>query len=226
MTQNLHVLVVEDEAATRDRLVRALAEVPTVRLQGAVGTFAEAVAAIEKAPPDILLTDLGLPDGYGDALVARLLERRPDARALVITVFSDEATVIRALEAGASGYLLKDANVAHIGDSLRQLIDGGAPISPSIARYLLKRFRKPSEPPTELAAPIPSGEEDLLTPREQEVLKLTAKGFRFRECAELLKISPHTVSTHVRKIYRKLAVQSRSEAVYEARLRGILGAND
>ncbi len=177
------VLVVEDDGPTRERLVRALALVPEVTLMAAVGTYGEAMTALGEQAPDILLTDLGLPDGQGDALVSALLERKHDARALVVTVFSDEATVVRALEAGASGYLLKDANVDRIGESIRQLLDGGAPISPSIARYLLKRFRQSTTPAT--ANPTGKiGKTDevagLLTPREHEVLKLAAKGFRFR----------------------------------------------
>lgn len=207
------VLLVEDDPPTRARLERAIQALDEMDLVAAVGTCAEARAAISQRVPDILLTDLGLPDGDGDELIRELAVASPKTLSLVVTVFADERTVIRALEAGARGYLLKDATMDGIGAGLRDIIDGGAPISPSIARYLLKRFRaKP-------AAPKPSV---TLTAREIEVLTMVAKGFSCKECAELLGISSHTVTTHVQKTYRKLSVSSRGEAVYEAVQMGLI----
>lgn len=215
MTKDRHsILLVEDDPPTRARLERAISALPELALLGAAGTLAAARVLVGESVPDVLLTDLGLPDGSGDELIRELALSHPESTSLVITVFADEKTVIRALEAGASGYLLKDASVEAISDALRQLLAGGAPISPSIARYLLKRFR-PKEP-------LSDGLQVALTAREAEVLGLAAKGFAFRECAELLGISPHTVTAHVRKIYKKLAVTSKGEAVYEAVQLGLI----
>ncbi len=202
------VLLVEDDDATRARLARAVEESPDLTLVGAAGSCAAARAALDEHVPDVLLVDLGLPDGTGVDLIRELKCRAPDAEAMVITVFGDEQHVVGALEAGATGYVLKDSSDAYIGEAIRDLLRGGSPISPAIARHLLRRFREPEEARQE---ELPS-----LTEREREVLALLVKGFTFQEIGDLLGISAHTVTTHVKHIYRKLAVRSRGEAVYEA----------
>lgn len=174
--------------------------------------------------PDLLAVDLGLPDGHGTELIRFARREHPTTEVMVITVFADERSVISAIEAGAGGYLLKDGTPQEISQALVQLAEGGSPISPAIARHLLRRFQ--SEPaaaaPTATAAePAPS-----LTQREIEVLRLISKGFRFGEIAELLGISTHTVTTHVRHLYRKLEVSSRSAAVWEARHLGLLRSDE
>jgi DNA-binding NarL/FixJ family response regulator len=133
---------------------------------------------------------------------------------MVITAFGDEKTVIAAIEAGASGYLLKDGSSAEVGEALLELVGGGSPISPSIARHVLRRLQRENEAPAEDAP--------RLTEREHEILSLIAKGFSFPEIAGLLSISAHTVTTHVRHIYEKLEVSSRSSAVYEAVQLGLI----
>jgi DNA-binding NarL/FixJ family response regulator len=209
------VFVVEDEQHTRAHLCRAIEALPDLRLIGAAGSCAEAREAFAKEPPDVLLTDLGLPDGSGISLIREALAIRMDTLAMVITVFGDEKNVLRSIEAGASGYLLKDGTIEDIGASIRQLLDGGSPISPSIARYLLRRFQQPQKK-------VSDEDKPKLTGRESEVLKLIAKGFSFPEIADLLSISVHTVTTHVRKLYKKLQVNSRGEAVYEALQIGLI----
>lgn len=207
--ETVTVLLVEDDPHTRAHLARAVEAHPRLRLLGAAGSCADAHALLRSEPPEVLLTDLGLPDGSGIDLIRVLRQVRSDALALVVTVFGDESHVIASLEAGAHGYLLKDGSQEEIGVALDELLDGGSPISAPIARYLLKRFHDTADPPRQAEAPR-------LTTRETEVLELIVKGFSYGEIARLLEISSHTVTTHVRHIYEKLRVRSRGEAVYEA----------
>lgn len=212
------MLLVEDDERTRTHLARAVGAVEEVSLADAVGTFAEALERIDRSAPDILLTDLGLPDGSGIGLIRHLRKRAPGAQAMVVTVFGDEKNVISSIEAGACGYLLKDGSDAYVADSLRQLLAGGSPISPSIARHLLRRLQPAPTPEPKASSPEPP----ILSNREAEILKLIAKGFSFPEIAEVLAISVHTVTTHVRNTYKKLEVNSRGEAVYEALQLGLI----
>ena len=172
---------------------------------------------MSKTAPDVLLTDLGLPDGSGIDLIRETVRRYPATDIMVITVFGDEDHVLASIEAGATGYILKDSIPEEFVGLIKQLRAGGSPISPVIARQLLKRF-KPHVASPEAVATVEAG----LSARESEVLSLIAKGFSFSEIARLLNVSQHTVTTHVKKIYQKLAVHSRGEAVYEAGKMGII----
>ena len=221
--QTHSVLLVEDQDHTRERLARVIEGHPQLTLLAAVGTFAEAQEQLAKQPPRVLLTDLGLPDGNGIDLIRTAQANHPETDCMVITVFGDEKHVIGAIEAGASGYLLKDGSADYIGQSIMQMLNGGSPISASIARYLLKRFQAP--PAANPSEPTPA-DAPKLTEREQEVLKLIAKGFAYGEIADMLHLSVHTVTSHIKQIYRKLAVRSRGEAVYEAMQLGLLNIND
>lgn len=203
------VLIAEDDGPTRDRLAAAVASDPALAVAGSVGTLGEALQAVRREAPEVLLVDLGLPDGSGLDLIREARRLAADTQALVITVFGDERSVIAAIEAGARGYLLKDGAPDDVCAAVHQLLAGGAPISPVIARHLLRRLAPEPPPPAEADVPR-------LSAREVEVLELVVKGFTFPEIAGLLGISTHTVTTHVRRIYRKLEVRSRSEAVYEA----------
>jgi DNA-binding NarL/FixJ family response regulator len=222
MATRHRVLLVEDDALTRDHLARMIAGLPELQLVAAVASCGEARARLAAEPPEVLLTDLGLPDGSGTDLIRELCERAPDALAMVITVFGDERNVIAAIEAGASGYLLKDGSSDDVARSLRDLLAGGSPISPAIARHLLRRLQAPTAARGERRDPPPGGSSAALSKREREVLELIAKGFSFPEIADLLGISGHTVTTHVRHMYKKLAVTSRAEAVFEALSLGII----
>lgn len=214
------VLLVEDDARTRAHLARAIEGDETLRLEAACPDCASARAELAKATPDVLLTDLGLPDGNGIELIRELRARQPDAQIMVITVSGDERTVVRAIEAGARGYLLKQGTSEEIVTGIRQLLDGGSPISAPIARYLLRRFQQ--EPATPAPQSEPNEPAPTLTERETEILQLIAKGFNSPEIARLLEISAHTVTTHVRHIYSKLEVSSRGAAVYEALQLGLI----
>lgn len=227
------VLIVEDEPEFVRRFSGAVLGDETLALAAAVSTGTAGKAMLDLHRPDVLLVDLGLPDIGGVEVIRHAAANHPDCDVLVVTMFGDDEHVVESIEAGATGYLLKDASAERIVASIHELRAGGAPISPGIARRVLARFRvavrpeRVAEPaPALLLSPassqLPSAETSPLTSRETELLRLTAKGLTFDSIGELLGISPHTVVSHVKKIYRKLAVHSRSEAVFEAGQMGLL----
>jgi DNA-binding NarL/FixJ family response regulator len=221
------VLLVEDDRPSREHLAAAIRASPGVSLAASAGTLAEARAALAGGPIDVLVTDLGLPDGSGIELIRELRGRAPAALALVITALGDERTVLAAIEAGASGYLLKDRSFDEVGEALAELLAGGSPITPSIARTVLRRLqREDRATETAGATPEPRPGAPRLTAREHEVLTLLAKGLSFPEAARALGVSAHTVTTHVRHIYGKLEVNSRASAVYEAVGLGLIRMED
>jgi DNA-binding NarL/FixJ family response regulator len=210
----MSTLLVEDDAATRAYLLDALNRVPALAPVHVATDVASGTSALENYRPKLLLVDLGLPDGEGTQLIALAAKMEPRPEVLVISSLGDETHVVRALEAGASGYLLKDESPEAIGLAAIKVLEGEAPISPAIAVHLLKRFR-PVATPTPQAHP--------LSEREVDILKLIAKGLRHDEVAETLGLRYSTVVSYVRDIYRKLAVHSRTEALFEARQLGLLG---
>ena len=212
------VMVVEDDPAFLNRFCKIIASDAELELFAVVPDLACARQTIAKSAPEVLLTDLGLPDGSGIDLIRETARRYPATDIMVVTVFGDEEHVLGAIEAGATGYILKDSLPEEFVALIKQLIAGGSPISPVIARQLLKRFKPGGAITTE---PKPS-EDAGLSARESEVLAMIAKGFNFGEIARLLGVSPHTITTHVKKIYQKLAVHSRGEAVYEASRMGLI----
>jgi DNA-binding NarL/FixJ family response regulator len=207
------VTVVEDDPAFLSRFCRIVAQSSELSL------LASARRAIERQAPDVLLTDLGLPDGSGIDLIRETAANHPATDIMVISVFGDEEHVLASIEAGATGYMLKDSLPDEFIGLIAQLRAGGSPISPVIARKLLKRFQRGKDNNGSTAA---EAQASGLTPRESEVLALIAKGFSFGEIARLLQVSPHTITAHVKKIYQKLAVHSRGEAVFEAGKLGLL----
>jgi DNA-binding NarL/FixJ family response regulator len=210
------ILVVEDDEPTRERLVRAIAAYPEeIELADAVGTCGDALRVLRRDPPEVLLVDLDLPDGHGIDLIRAARALSADTQSMVVTVFGDEKSVLGAIEAGARGYLLKDESEEGVGVAILQLLAGGSPITPAIAQHLILRFQ-------ERAPAVGPDGTPALSKRELEVLELVVKGFTFPEIASLLGLSPHTVGTFVRRIYRKLEVRSRAEAVFEALQLGIV----
>ena len=207
------IALVEDDDEARGRLVASIRSDPSLRLVGEYRTGAEALAGLEAGAPEVFLVDLGLPDMPGLEVVRRIASQHPSCDILVVTIFGDEETVIGALEAGAHGYLLKGGLEHDISEDIRHLRNGGSPLSPVIARQVLKRF-VPSMP-----APLAAAQ---LTPRESEILNAIARGFTYVETADLLHISAQTVHTHLKNIYKKLAVHSKTEAVFEADRRRLL----
>ena len=215
------VLIVEDQEPVAQRLCQAVIDHPKLDLFGVAPTLAQARILIESGEPNVLLVDIGLPDGNGTALIREIYQRGYRTEAMVITVFGDERHIVSALAAGATGYLLKDERMDRIAESIMQLIRGESPMSPSIARYLLNRFIS-----IEKSATVKISTGICLTVKEQEVLHYIAKGFTGAEIAQLMNVSPHTVMTHTKHIYQKLAVHSRTEAVYEATQRGIIAMSE
>ncbi len=218
----LRVLIVDDDSALRSAFSAALAAAPDMQAVGVAADLAEGTRLLRATRPDVLLVDLGLPDGDGISLIREAARTLPDCDVLVVTVFGDERHVLASIEAGATGYLLKDAAATEIVEQLRVLRSGGSPISAVIARQLLRRFAAPPDPRADAPMRAPDPKAPLLSPREREVLMLCAKGYSYEEIAPLLDVSRHTVTSFVKRIYRKLQVHSKTEAVYEARRMGFL----
>ena len=222
--------MVEDDAACRIALVAALNAAPDMRLLWAAATRAEALAALGDRmaqAPDVLLVDLGLPDGSGLDVIAAARTRWPGVAPMVSTIFGDEEHVLAAIEAGAMGYLLKDATPEAVIGEVRSLHAGGSPINPLVARKLLLHARQNGAAPQVDAGPAATGlrladEARVLSAREQEVLRLVSRGHTLAEVAQVLSVSPHTARTFVRRIYAKLQVKSRGEAVRVAAHQGLL----
>ena len=205
-------LVVDDLAEARAWLAEAVrAAFPGIEVDTA-GSLAEAMALIDPPPP-LALVDLGLPDGSGIQLIDALQRRGAGTLCIVATVFDDDAHLFPALRAGAQGYVLKDRDRDALAGMLRGIAEGQPPLSSSIARRLLRHFQP---------LPAPAREDNPLTPRETEVLRLTAKGLTLNEVAEALGLSRHTVAGYLKEIYRKLSVGTRAEATLEAARRGLV----
>jgi len=205
------LIIVEDDADVRERLVQLITQHIAFELLATSATMTEGLAALEKHKPDILLTDLGLPDGSGIEIIKAIDRLHLNCEAMVISGFQDEHTVFDALEAGAKAYILKHDDSQKITDAILSMMKGGAPISPVIARLMLQRFKRPQIEPLEA-----------LTERQSKILKLVSQGFSSKEIAEKLDISYYTVTTHIKNIYSKLQVNSRAEALHEATKLGLL----
>lgn len=209
----VRIAVVEDDAVLRAHLAEAIEAAEGFVLAAATDTLAGGLALLEDMP-QVLLVDLGLPDGDGLDLIAAARARcGEDCKIVVISVFGDVANVVSAIERGADGYLLKGDGHAEVIAAIRAVLAGGAPISAGVAAHLLARMR--GEVRDRANAPT-------LTAREMEVLADLAKGFSYREVAALHGVSYYTVADQVKSIYRKLQVNSKSEAVFEAVQAGLI----
>ena len=213
------VLVVEDEPLAQTRLRDVLvslgyaedALVFTDRVASARALFVEQAFALA-------LIDIGLPDGSGIELIRLLHERDPALPILVVSTWSTEQAIMTALQAGATGYVLKERDELEISLSIRSALRGGAPIDPFIARRILALI---DVSPSLTIAPQKTAP-PLLSPREVEILTLVSKGLTNREIADVVSLSRLTVGCHIKNIYKKLAVNSRTQAVFEARSHGLL----
>ena len=202
------IMIVEDCPAVLKRLSQTVTESQHFMLKAACSNFSSAEKILEFDPPDILLTDLDLPDGNGMDLIRKIREQGLDTQAMVISVFGDEGHVLEAIANGALGYLHKDDDSFKIKDAILMLIEGGSPVTPSLARYVLRRFQ-PQDDAFELL--------EKLTKRERDILTKSSKGYKMKEIADMEELSYHTIATHLKNVYRKLSVNSKAEAIFEAR---------
>lgn len=213
------VLVVEDEPLLQQRLrgvLLGLGYAPDALVFAA--SLAEARGCLEVQPVALALVDLQLPDGNGRELIEQMRADDPGLGILVVSAWSSEEAILGALRAGATGYVLKERDDIEVSLSIRSVLRGGAPIDPFIARRILDLLPAAATPAAAQPAPLP----EALSAREAQILRLVADGLSNREIAEQLFLSRHTVECHVKRIYRKLAVPSRTRAVHEARARGLL----
>lgn len=218
---SIHIAIVEDDPGFVDALSKVVQAAPDMRLTGVAGSRAEGLALLDGPPADVLLVDLGLPDGSGIDVIHAAARQWSACHIMVSTNFGDETHVMRSIEAGAAGYLLKDSSATRMIEEIRSLAGGGSPISPIIARQILARFRQGGTGSAAGAQPA-TASSPLLSAREKEVLDLITKGFTTQEIAKLMQLSHFTVRTFVRRIYSKLKVTSKAEAIYEARTLGLL----
>ncbi len=228
------VLIVEDDPQMRDFFAASVSRSSELALAGSMGTLAEARAWLDDPghAVDVLLVDLGLPDGSGLDVIRHAVRLHPACESLVISMFGDEDNVLASIEAGALGYIHKDSTPDDIASTILEMKSGASPISPMIARRVLSKYLSlrdgrgaqaaaPPEPePVAAVAAAPA--RPVLSTREHEVLELIARGFSYADIARLQSVSVHTVQTHIKNLYRKLAVRSRGEAVFEATQLGLL----
>ncbi len=207
-------------------LVATIDGAPDLDLLATACTRADGLSLLNNGAADVLIVDLGLPDGSGIDVIRAASIHWPACAVMVSTNFGDEAHVMGSIEAGASGYLLKHATPASLASEIRSIADGGSPISPLIARQMLTRFRDAIAVPfatvDATAAADAQSAPAILSRREKEVLEMITKGFTTDEIAKRMLVSSHTVATFIRRIYRKLNVNSKAQAIYTARVHGLL----
>lgn len=209
----IRLILIEDHADFRESVSMVLEQRGGYECVGGFSTMEDALEALRGGlTADLVLSDLGLPGMSGIAGIRKIRAILPEARVLVLTAFTDKAKVFAALEAGAHGYLVKAGSAARLLDTLEEVLAGGTPLDPKIAGMILQTFRQLS--------PIPEAEE--LSPREREVLQLSAKGLTRKEIASDLELSEHSVTEYIKRSFDKLHVRSLPAAVSEAIRRGFL----
>ncbi|SEB04803.1 LuxR C-terminal-related transcriptional regulator [Rubrimonas cliftonensis] len=209
------VLVVEDQPHAARHLAQAVDHATDLHLVGVAGTLEQGLALLERTQPRVVLVDLGLPDGSGLDLIRVASRVAWPCDSIVISVFADDRHVVGAIEAGAIGYLQKATRSAEVARAIDDALAGGSPISPGVARRILRRVAR-GEPAQRKPCAVP------LSSREHEVLQLVSEGLQRREIAEALGIAIGTVGNHIHSIYRKLQVASNTGAVSAARRLGLL----
>jgi DNA-binding NarL/FixJ family response regulator len=209
----IHVVVVEDVRDARQGLLALIDGTPGFRCSGAYRTMEDAIAALPLTRADVVLTDIGLPGMSGIDGIRILRQRQPDVPVLALTVYDDDDRVFGALCAGASGYLLKNTPPARLLEGISEAVSGGAPMSPEVARRVVRLFRR-FQPMAHMSCH--------LTPQENELLRLVADGHHKKTAAHAMGISVHTVSFHLKNVYAKLQVHSKTEAVAKALREGLV----
>jgi DNA-binding NarL/FixJ family response regulator len=205
--QAVNVWLVEDNETYRGAIARTLDHAPGLRCTGAFGSCEDALRRLhDDHPPEVILLDIGLPGLSGLDGIQQFKALSPASHVIILTVFEDTDKIVRAICAGASGYLLKASPAEKIALAIREVIGGGAPMTPQIARSVLNLFARMAGPPPE----------HNLSQREKATLEFLVQGLTTKEIADRLELSIHTVDTHLRNIYRKLHVHSRAGAVAKA----------
>jgi len=207
MTETIRVAIVEDRREIREGLSTIINGTPGFRCTGSYRSMEDALEKIAADVPDVVLNDIGLPGMSGIDGIRILKERHPGLLVLMLTIYDDDERIFDALCAGASGYLLKNTQPARLLEALREAVGGGAPMSPEVARRVIALFRE-FRPPDSTKCE--------LTPHEVRLLRLFVEGHNYRTAAAELGVTVHTISFHLRSIYEKLQVHSKSEAVAQA----------
>jgi DNA-binding NarL/FixJ family response regulator len=207
MNTPIRVAIIEDLREVREGLAALINGSAGFQCAASYRTMEDALRSIGDQRPHVILTDIGLPGMSGIEGTRLLRERLPDVPILALSVYDDDDNVFNAICAGASGYLLKNTAPARLLESLQEVVDGGAPMSPAIARRVVTLFRT-VRPPAHASYH--------LTPQEVTLLKLIVEGHHYKTAAHVMGISPNTVSFHLKHVYEKLQVHSKTEAVAKA----------
>ncbi len=207
----MRLAIVEDHAPLLENLKIILAGERDISIVGAYESAEKTLATLSQAAPDVVLADLGLPQMSGIEMIRRIKAQMPRTDILVYTVFDDWRNVFAALKAGATGYILKGTSPRELIEAITSLHEGGAPMSPKIARMVITEFHDER-----------AGDTNALTSREREILSGMEKRMTYRELAVQLSISPFTVRTHIKNIYEKLQAKNKEEAIRKARRDGVL----
>ena len=204
---SISIAIVEDLDEVRDGLKNFISLSSDFTVLGTFKTGEEALAELPRLSPDIIIMDINLPGMNGIECIRLVKDKSPGSQFMMFTVYENDEKVFEALKAGASGYLLKNTGLLQIVESLKELHEGGSPMSANIARKLVNLFREPVRD----TAPV-----EILSNRENEILQLLSKGLLYKEIADQLHITTGTVRQHIHKIYDKLHVQNRTEAINKA----------
>jgi len=205
---SISIAIVEDLDVVRNGLKDFISLSTDFLVVGSYKSGEEALQKLPDAKPDIVIMDINLPGMNGIECIRQVKDKSPGTQFMMFTVYENDDKVFEALKAGASGYLLKNTGLLQIAESVKELHEGGSPMSANIARKMVNLVRGDSDKKTPFL--------DLLSPREKEILQLLAKGLLYKEIAEQLNITTGTVRIHIHKIYEKLHVQNRTEAINKA----------
>ncbi len=211
MVNTMRLIIVEDDPILLESLKLILGGEAGITVAGAFGSAEEALRALRKSTPDVMLTDLGLPGMSGIELIKKAKDDMPSLEIMTHTVFEDRENVFAAIKAGASGYILKGSSPREIVEAIHEIHKGGAPMSPKIARKVIHEFQDEN-----------AEDQYLLSQRERDIVKCIEQGLTYKEISLRLKISSHTVHTHIKNIYEKLQAKDRGEALVKARKTGII----
>lgn len=207
----MKICIVEDDKRLLNTYEILIGGEENMDVTGSYGSGEEALDQLESPGPDVMLIDIGLPGMSGIELTRRVKEKLPEVEIIVHTVFGDRDTVFQAIKAGATGYIQKGATPRELLEAIHGLLNGGAPMSPNIARMVIGEFQNST-----------FDDPYLLTPREKEIVKNMETGLSYKEIGEKLCISPNTVHAHIKKIYEKLHAKTRRELFEKARKKGVL----